>query len=108
MNALNFIVWSGSPELFSIDSPLGVLSLRWYGILFALGFLISQQLLYYIHRKEGKPEADVETLTIYMIVATILGARLGHVIFYQPELIWQNPISILMPFEFTPEFEFDS
>ena len=106
MNPLNFIVWSGSPELFSIDSPIGVLSLRWYGILFALGFLISQQLLYYIHRKEGKPEADVETLTIYMIVATILGARLGHVIFYQPEIIWQDPIGILLPFEFTPEFHF--
>ena len=106
MNTLNFIVWSGSPELFSIDSPIGVLSLRWYGILFALGFLISQQLLYYIHRKEGKPESDVEILTIYMIVATILGARLGHVIFYQPEIIWEDPASILLPFEFRPEFKF--
>ncbi len=106
MNPLNFIVWSGSPELFSIDSPIGVLSLRWYGILFALGFLISQQLLYYIHRKEGKPEADVDTLTIYMIVATILGARLGHVIFYQPEIIWQDPLAVLLPFEFNPEFRF--
>lgn len=106
MNTLNFIVWSGSPELFSFESPIGPISLRWYGILFALGFLISQQLLYYIHKKEGKPEADVETLTIYMIVATILGARLGHVIFYQPEIIWEDPLGILLPFEFTPEFRF--
>lgn len=106
MNTLNYIVWSGSPELFSFDSPIGEISLRWYGILFALGFLISQQLLYYIHKKEGKPEADVETLTIYMIVATILGARLGHVIFYQPEIIWEDPLGILLPFEFTPEFRF--
>ena len=106
MNTLNFIVWNGSPELFSFDSPIGVIALRWYGILFALGFLISQQILYHIHRKEGKPDADVETLTIYMIVATILGARLGHVIFYQPEIIWQDPLGILLPFEFTPEFRF--
>lgn len=106
MNTLNFIVWSGSPELFSFESPIGPISLRWYGILFALGFLISQQLLYYIHKKEGKPEADVETLTIYMIVATILGARLGHVIFYQPEIIWEDPLGILLPFEFSPEFRF--
>lgn len=106
MNTLNYIVWSGSPELFSFDSPIGEISLRWYGILFALGFLISQQLLYYIYKKEGKPEADVETLTIYMIVATILGARLGHVIFYQPEIIWEDPLGILLPFEFTPEFRF--
>lgn len=106
MNTLNYIVWSGSPELFSFDSPIGEISLRWYGILFALGFLISQQLLYYIYKKEGKPEADVETLTIYMIVATILGARLGHVIFYQPDIIWEDPLGILLPFEFTPEFRF--
>lgn len=106
MNTLNYIVWSGSPELFSFDSPIGEISLRWYGILFALGFLLSQQLLYYIHKKEGKPESDVETLTIYMIVATILGARLGHVIFYQPEIIWEDPLGILLPFEFTPEFRF--
>jgi prolipoprotein diacylglyceryltransferase len=106
MNTLNYIVWSGSPELFSFDSPVGEISLRWYGILFALGFLLSQQLLYYIHKKEGKPEADVETLTIYMIVATILGARLGHVIFYQPEIIWEDPLGILLPFEFSPEFRF--
>lgn len=106
MNTLNFIVWGGSPELFSFNSPIGEISLRWYGILFALGFLISQQILYYIHKKEGKPQADVETLTIYMIVATILGARLGHVIFYQPEIIWEDPLGILLPFEFTPEFRF--
>lgn len=106
MNTLNFIVWGGSPELFSFNSPVGEISLRWYGILFALGFLISQQILYYIHKKEGKPQADVETLTIYMIVATILGARLGHVIFYQPEIIWEDPLGILLPFEFTPEFRF--
>lgn len=106
MNMLNFIIWGGSPELFSFESPIGVISLRWYGILFALGFLISQRILYYMHKKEGKPESDVDTLTIYMIVATILGARLGHVIFYQPEIIWQDPLGVLLPFEFTPEFRF--
>lgn len=106
MNTLNYMIWGGSPEIFSFSSPLGEISLRWYGILFALGFLISQQILYYIHRKEGKPESDVDTLTIYMIVATILGARLGHVIFYQPEIIWQDPLGILLPFEFSPEFRF--
>lgn len=106
MNTLTYILWGGSPELFSFESPIGEISLRWYGILFALGFLLSQQILYYMHRKEGKPEGDVETLTIYMIVATILGARLGHVIFYQPEIIWEDPLGILLPFEFSPEFRF--
>jgi len=98
MALLSYIIWNGSPEIFSVGS----FSLRWYGLFFALGFLISQQILYYIFNKEGKPERDVDTLTIYMVVATIIGARLGHVIFYQAELIWQDPLSIFMPFEFNP------
>lgn len=102
MHSLNYIIWNGSPEIFSI----GPITLRWYGLLFATGFLISQQILYYIFRQEGKPEKDVETLTIYMVVATILGARLGHILFYQPDIIWKDPLGILLPFEFNPTFKF--
>jgi phosphatidylglycerol:prolipoprotein diacylglycerol transferase len=98
MANLNFIIWNGSPEIFSI----GTFALRWYGLFFALGFLISQQILYYMYNKEGKPERDVETLTIYMVVATIIGARLGHVIFYQPEILWEDPLGVFLPFEFSP------
>lgn len=95
---ISYIIWNGSPEILS----LGSFSLRWYGLLFALGFLVSQQVMYYIFRKEGRPEKHVDTLTIYMVVATILGARLGHVIFYQPELFVTDPLSIILPFEFSP------
>ena len=95
---ISYIIWNGSAEIFSIGS----FSLRWYGLLFMLGFLITQQILYYMHRKEGKPEKDVDTLTIYMVVATIVGARLGHVIFYQPELFLTDPLSIILPVEFSP------
>lgn len=98
MSMLNYIIWNGNPEIFSYGS----FSLRWYGLFFALGFLISQQFMYYFYKKEGKPEKDVDTLTIYMVIATILGARLGHVIFYQPEIITENPLSIFLPFEFSP------
>src|SRR5688572_5979399 len=96
MGILSNIIWSTSPEIFSIWG----FSLRWYGLFFALGFLISQQILYYMYRKEGKPERDVDTLTIYMVIATILGARLGHVLFYQPEIITENPLGVLLPIEF--------
>ena len=95
---LHFIIWNGSPEIFSV----GQFALRWYGLLFAMGFLVTQQILYYMYRQEGKPEKDVDTLTIYMIVATILGARLGHIFFYQPEILWESPLSVLLPFEFNP------
>jgi phosphatidylglycerol:prolipoprotein diacylglycerol transferase len=99
---LSFIIWNGSPDIFSI----GGITLRWYGLLFASGFLITQQILYYMFKKEGKPQTDVDTLTIYMVVATILGARLGHIIFYDPQIIWNDPLGILLPFEFKPEFKF--
>ncbi|MEY4930946.1 MAG: hypothetical protein RI909_1670, partial [Bacteroidota bacterium] len=95
---ISYIIWNGSPEILS----LGSFSLRWYGLLFALGFLVSQQVMYYIFRQEGRPEKYVDTLTVYMVVATILGARLGHVIFYQPELFLTDPLSIILPFEFSP------
>ena len=101
---LSYLIWNGSPEIFSIDALS--FSLRWYGLLFALGFLISQQILYYMFKKEGKPEKDVETLTIYMIITTIISARLGHIIFYQPEMIWQDPLGIFLPFQFSPTFRF--
>jgi prolipoprotein diacylglyceryltransferase len=53
-------------------------------------------------KKEGKPERDVETLTIYMIVATVIGARLGHVLFYEPSMLWENPLQVFLPFELNP------
>jgi phosphatidylglycerol---prolipoprotein diacylglyceryl transferase len=102
MTFYNFIIWNGNPEI--VD--LGIFPLRWYGILFALGFLLSQQILYYIFKKEGKPKDDVDLLTIYMVVATIVGARLGHILFYQPEIIIQDPLSVFLPFQFKPEFKF--
>jgi phosphatidylglycerol---prolipoprotein diacylglyceryl transferase len=98
MTILSYIIWNASPEIFKIGS----FALRWYGLFFALGFLISQQILYYMYAKEGKPQKDVDTLTIYMVVATIIGARLGHVIFYQPEIIFEDPLSIFLPFQFDP------
>lgn len=108
MAILNYMIWNANPEIFTIHIPFlnNELTLRWYGVLFALGFIISQQILYYIYRQEGKPEKDVDTLTIYMVIATIIGARLGHVIFYQPELFWDNPLGVLLPFQFSPSFKF--
>ncbi|WP_158861435.1 prolipoprotein diacylglyceryl transferase [Lunatibacter salilacus] len=91
---LQYIVWSPNPAVFS-----GFDRLRWYSLFFALGFIISQQIMMYIFRKEGHDERLVDRLTIYMVVATILGARLGHVLFYEPEKYLSNPIDILKVWE---------
>ncbi|MCZ6898924.1 MAG: prolipoprotein diacylglyceryl transferase [Bacteroidetes bacterium] len=92
---LSFIVWDPNPDLFT----WGGLIVRWYGLLFASGFLIGQQIMFYIFRKEGKSEKYVEMLTIYMMLGTIIGARLGHVVFYEPGVYFANPIKILKIWE---------
>ncbi|EON76059.1 Prolipoprotein diacylglyceryl transferase [Lunatimonas lonarensis] len=93
-SVLSYVVWSPHPAVFS-----GFERLRWYSLLFALGFIISQQIMIYIYRKEGHDEKLVDRLTIYMVLATIFGARLGHVLFYEPEKYLSNPIDILKVWE---------
>ncbi|MDF2158158.1 prolipoprotein diacylglyceryl transferase [Algoriphagus sp. CAU 1675] len=91
---LDYVVWDPNPAVFA-----GFDRLRWYSLMFALGFIISQQFMVYFFRKEGQNEALVDKLTIYMVLATIIGARLGHVLFYEPEKYLSNPIDILKVWE---------
>lgn len=91
---LSYIIWNFNPDIFNI--PGIDYAPRWYGVLFALGFIFSQQVMFYIFKKEGRPEKDVEKLTTYMVVAVIVGARLGHCLFYDPVYFLSNPLEILM------------
>lgn len=95
MYILNYFVWDPNPEIFPDFLDNWQLSPRYYGLFFAFGFILSQQILFYIFRKEGKPKRDVEVLTIYMVLATLIGARIGHAIFYEPEVYLRNPIEIV-------------
>jgi phosphatidylglycerol---prolipoprotein diacylglyceryl transferase len=89
------IDWTVSPEIFTI----GPLTLRWYGLLFALGFLVGQRILIHIFKKDGHREEDVDELTVYMVLSTIIGARLGHCLFYQPDYYLAHPVEILKVWE---------
>ena len=75
---LDSITWTASPNLFSFGS----ITVRWYGLMFAIGFLVGYEIVYRIFRHEGARESWVGSLFIYVVVATIVGARLGHVFFY--------------------------
>ncbi len=99
---LSYLLWSPDPDIFSI--PLSFFGLedrpvRWYGLLFAGGFIVSQQIMFWIYKKEGREPKDVEKLTAYMVIGTILGARLGHCLFYNPSYYLSNPIEILKVWE---------
>jgi len=72
------ITWTASPEIVSI----GPLTLRWYGLLFASGFLIGLYIVRAMFKAENEPEEWLDKIFMYMVIGAIVGARLGHVFFY--------------------------
>lgn len=91
MDILAFIHWNVSPEIFS----LGPLHVRWYGLLFAVGFLFGYSHGEKMFKSENIDLKWLESLFIYLIVATVVGARLGHVFFYGWDYYSQHPMEIL-------------
>ncbi len=86
---MSFIIWDVSPEIFSF------LPVRWYGLLFAVAFLLSAQAMIKIFKIEGREEKNDDMILIYMIAGTVLGARLGHCIFYDWDYYSQHLLEIL-------------
>ena len=72
------IVWNTNPVMH-----LGSLEVRWYGLLFALGFFLSYTVLYFVFKKEKVPFRLLDWLTGYFFLAVLVGARLGHCFFYE-------------------------
>ena len=91
---LNYITWTANPNL--IDGPLTV---RWYGLMFAIGFYVGYEIVSRIFKHEGAPERWLGSLFIFVVVATIVGARLGHVLFYDWSYYSQHPGDILKIWE---------
>lgn len=92
---LDFIVWNADPVLLS----LGPLQVRWYGLAFAIGFFIGYKIVERMFRHEGAPERWLGILLAYLVVGTIVGARLGHCLFYEPQYYLSHPEKILMIWE---------
>jgi prolipoprotein diacylglyceryl transferase len=93
MSEILSIHWNVSPEFFS----LGPISVRWYGLMFALGFLAGYQIMFKMFKFESSNTEWLDKLFIYTIVATIVGARLGHVFFYGWSYYSQHLIEIFLP-----------
>ncbi|HPB25132.1 MAG TPA: prolipoprotein diacylglyceryl transferase [Bacteroidales bacterium] len=78
MNTL-FITWNPDAEIFTI----GNFGLRWYGFLFAMGFFLAYTVLYFVFKREKVALSKLDWLTFYIFIAVLVGARLGHVFFYE-------------------------
>lgn len=96
-----FINWDVSPELLK----LGPISIRYYSLLFGLAFVIGYKLEEKMFKKEGLPSAWLDKLWIYVAVATVIGARLGHCIFYDWAYYSEHPLEMILPVSFEPEFK---
>lgn len=95
-----YIIWDIDPEIFA-----GVEFLRWYGLCWALGMMLGYQVMLKIYKIEAHAQSDLDNLTIYIVLGVIIGARLGHIIFYDPIYYLNNPMEIL-PIRIKPKFEF--
>lgn len=92
---LHYITWDASPVLFT----LGPLTVRWYGLMFAIGFLVGYKIVERMFRHEGAPERWLGILLAWTFTGTVVGARLGHVFFYEWDRYSQDPVSILYIWE---------
>jgi len=89
----SYITWDFNPIIFKINIFGLELPIGWYGFLFALVFVIGQMLMTYIFKKEGKSMKDLDQLTINTLLATVIGARLGHFLFYEWEYLLSDPLT---------------
>lgn len=87
--------WDKGPELVSFGS----FSIAWYGVLFAAGFFFGFHIMRWVFSREGKSIATLDVIFIYMVLGAVLGARLGHCLFYDPAYYLSNPLDILKIWE---------
>lgn len=95
------IVWNPSEGIH-----LGSFMVRYYSLMFVVAFGLGWFIMKKIFDREGESVEKLDKLFIYTLVATLLGARLGHVFFYDWDYFKDHPAEILLPFRFSPQFEF--
>tara|TARA_B000000441_G_C21704947_1_gene328480 strand:- start:187 stop:1017 length:831 start_codon:yes stop_codon:yes gene_type:complete len=95
------IVWDPSKGI-----DLGFFMIRYYSLMYLVAFVLGWYIIKKFYKNENIAEEKLDPLFIYAVLGTLIGARLGHVLFYQTELLWEDPLSVILPFQFSPKFEF--
>jgi len=99
-HALN-IVWNPSEGI-----NLGFFVIRYYSLMFVVAFALGWYIMKNIFNRENEPIEKLDSLFVWTVLATLIGARLGHVLFYDWEYYRNHLLEIFLPFRFTPKFEF--
>ena len=88
------LTWNVDPVIYWITDSF---PLKYYGILFATGLMIGYLIVKRIYQKENIPVENLEKLSTYIVIGTLLGARLGHCFFYDFSYYSHNLIEIVLP-----------
>lgn len=88
--SLSYIYWNVNPDIFTI----GPVTVRWYGALFALAFYCGFLIVQWMFRIEHRNEQSLNSLLVYMVAGAVIGARLGHCLFYEPVYYLRHPLEI--------------
>src|SRR5688500_4434688 len=96
----SYIIWDIDPRIFT-----GLEFLRWYGFCWAIGMILGYQVMLKIYKHEGLSQPSLDKLATYVALGAIIGARFGHILFYDPIYYLNNPIEIL-PIRIEPTFQF--
>jgi len=96
---LNYINWNADPEIINVFG----ISIRYYGLLFVSGLILCIFILGRIYKRENIPSEHLEKLSIYGMIGILLGARLGHCLFYEPSYYLSHPLEMILPITFPPE-----
>lgn len=96
------IKWDIQPWIIQFEN----FEIRYYSLLFGLGFILGYFILANFFKREGIKQELLDKLTFYVILATIIGARFGHCLFYEPETYLAKPWKIILPFEIHPDTGF--
>ncbi len=93
--SLDYVIWNAKPQFLDF----GNFEVRYYSLLFALGFVAGYIILSRIFKKDKQEPELIDHLTVYMVISTIIGARLGHCLFYEFDYYIQHPLEIILPWQ---------
>ena len=96
------IHWNVDPEIFNFNG----IAPRWYSLGFLFGFMIGYYILQKIFIEDKENTESLDTLLLYLIVGTVMGARIGHCLFYEWDYFQNHLLEMILPVRFEPEFQF--
>ena len=102
MNILSYILWNPNLEAFHI----GPLAFRWYSLCWLVGLLVAYLVVKWLYKDQKVPDEKFDPLFLYCFIGILVGARLGHCIFYQPDYFltsWKGIVEMFLPIHIDPQ-----